>query len=361
MSERKIRDYVKYSDFNENATHKSSLASLSTFCREIILAYDKMDAEIKKLLVDNTAFEGNLKGFKEAIQAQREEHKEAIKIVLSRAHRVRQERDSTTTLRQFEKAMDVFLNVGDASEPDDPLHVELETKVSSLEREVANLEKSLREAKEKLSQTERAKSSTEEDEEHKDLIDTQKALVQSLENQLTQYRSNVVDYKSKLPSISTNKPVSKLDSKTPVFKSRTDEDIETWLYKIETALEVANIPSNIWLAAVANYVEGTAFEMVMTARRENQSWDQLKTKLLHTFRATFKDFHLRSRLLALKDMGNFDKYLYEFRHLANRIPQKALSDGERLNCFVQGLRPQTRKELFLKESLNTLEEAILFA
>jgi hypothetical protein len=31
-----------------------------------------MDAEIKKLLVDNTAFDGNLKGFKEAIQAQRE-------------------------------------------------------------------------------------------------------------------------------------------------------------------------------------------------------------------------------------------------------------------------------------------------
>jgi hypothetical protein len=135
---------------------------------------------------------------------------------------------------------------------------------------------------------------------------------------LHQYRSNVVDYKSKLPSVSKNKPASKLDSKTRVFKSRTDEDIETWLYKKETALEVANIPSNIWLAAVANYVEGTAFEMVMTARRDNESWAQLKTKLLNTFRATFKDFHLRTRILWLKEISkntymSFDTSLIGFR------------------------------------------------
>ena len=28
----------------------------------------------------------------------------------------------------------------------------------------------------------------------------------------------------------------KIDPKTPIFKSKPDEDIETWLYKMETAL-----------------------------------------------------------------------------------------------------------------------------
>ncbi len=33
----------------------------------------------------------------------------------------------------------------------------------------------------------------------------------------------------------------KLDAKTPCFKSGLGEDVETWLDKIETALEMANV------------------------------------------------------------------------------------------------------------------------
>ena len=58
---RATREYTKYSDFNENATHKSSLASLCVFCRDLIIAYDKMDADIKKLIVDESGTYENVR------------------------------------------------------------------------------------------------------------------------------------------------------------------------------------------------------------------------------------------------------------------------------------------------------------
>ena len=160
-----------------------------------------------------------------------------------------------------------------------------------------------------------------------------------------------------------NKPKTgsyKIDSKTPVFKSKPDEDVETWLYKMETALQFANVPENMWLVAVGNYLEGTALELVMTARIDGRTWKDLRTDLIKTFRATFKDFNLRSKILTLRDGGNYDKYLHEFRLLSNQIPKSAMSEAERLTCFIQGLRPKTRVELFLKK-VDKLEDAILVA
>ena len=80
---RVMREYKKYSDFNENATNKTSLASLNVFCRDLIIVYDKMEADIKKLIVDESGtYENNIKGLKEAIQLRRDETKEVIKIIL---------------------------------------------------------------------------------------------------------------------------------------------------------------------------------------------------------------------------------------------------------------------------------------
>ena len=72
----------------------------------------------------------------------------------------------------------------------------------------------------------------------------------------------------------------KIDVKTPTFKSRTDENVDTWLFKVETAFEFAAIPKNKWLVAVSNYVEGTALEMVIQGRKDNISWDNFKQKML---------------------------------------------------------------------------------
>jgi hypothetical protein len=87
------------------------------------------------------------------------------------------------TLRQFEKVLDIFLNVGDATAIDDPSHIELEGKVDNLEKKIADLENALTTAKNKLAL---AEESTKENSSNndKELLDAQKDLVRNLESQL---------------------------------------------------------------------------------------------------------------------------------------------------------------------------------
>ena len=118
---------------------------------------------------------------------------------------------------------------------------------------------------------------------------------------------------------STKMTSYKIDGKTPIFKSKTEENVENWIYKVETALEFAQVPRNVWLVAVSNYVEGTALEMLKQAREENKSWDMYKKSLLDTFRPLQKDFDLRTKINHLKDRDSFEKYLHEFRSLSNKV------------------------------------------
>ena len=123
-----------------------------------------------------------------------------------------------------------------------------------------------------------------------------------------------------VPSRSEYKGNFKLDAKTPVFHSRLDEDIESWIIRIEASLTLSNVPLALWITAGYNYVEGIALQMVIAAKKDNKSWNDFKDILVKTFRPIYKDYDIRARLLKLKDVDNFDKYLHDFRTLTNQIP-----------------------------------------
>ena len=158
-------------------------------------------------------------------------------------------------------------------------------------------------------------------------------------------------------STSSFKGAYKLDAKTPVFHSRIDEDVDKWLIRIEASLTFANVPQSLWITATYNYVEGIALEMVIAAKKDNQTWDSFKERMIETFRPVNKKYDLRARLLKLKDVDNFDKYLHDFRTLENQIPLEELSKIDRFTCFMAGLRSKTRGEI-LRLNVKTLEEAI---
>ena len=86
----------------------------------------------------------------------------------------------------------------------------------------------------------------------------------------------------------------------------------------------------------------------------------VESKLVATFKASYKDFRLRARFRAIKDTGNFEKYLHDFRFLSNQISPDDLTEKDRLDVFIQGLRPRTQGEMFMRNVKN-LEEAILLA
>jgi hypothetical protein len=165
------------------------------------------------------------------------------------------------------------------------------------------------------------------------------------------------EYIASSPSRSEYKGNFKLDAKTPVFHSKLDEDIESWIIRIEASLTLANVPMTLWITACYNYVEGVALQMVIAAKKDNRTWNEFKDILVKTFRPIYKDYILRARLLKLKDVDSFDKYLHDFRSLTYQIPLDKLSKEDRLTLFMSGVRPKTRNEL-LQKKVKTLDEAI---
>jgi hypothetical protein len=92
------------------------------------------------------------------------------------------------------------------------------------------------------------------------------------------------------PSRSEYKANFKLDAKTPVFHSKLDEDIESWIIRIEASPTLANVPIALWITACYNYVEGIALQMVIAAKKDNKSWNDFKDILVKTFRPIYKDY-----------------------------------------------------------------------
>ncbi len=109
----------------------------------------------------------------------------------------------------------------------------------------------------------------------------------------------------------------KIDSNTPIFKSKQDENVDSWLFKIGNQFKLQKIPKSDWLVAVCNYVERTAFEICVKANEANNSWDKFRDTLITIFRPMFKPLNVRSKLLKLRDIGGNYKYLHEFYTVFN--------------------------------------------
>jgi hypothetical protein len=253
-------------------------------------------------------------------------------------------------LPEFTHPLDLFNNISDtipAGDPDDPeasniedlnrqinhYRAEYDTKVEQLEavnNDLARYKRLVDEANEKL-----------------------RSAIPSTNLDRTAIRTGI-SLPSSLPEYKGN---FKLDAKTPVFHSRLDEDIESWIIRIEASLTLANVPVELWITACYNYVEGIALQMVIAAKKDNRTWNEFKDMLVKTFRPIFKDYDIRARLLKLKDVDSFDKYLHDFRSLTNQIPLDKLGKEDRLTLFMSGLRPKTRNEL-LQKKVKTLDEAI---
>ena len=360
-----VKEFKSYNDFNASPVPKKKLASLCATARELIIAFELSDLKIRQVLVEKHE---SLEQVKNEIEACREARKKTTMPIVAAVFKKRNEKFQES-LPTFELASDVFKNITEPvesqDEGDEDAIAALQSQITSLKKEAAKSRSALEDLATELSN---AHARIKELEDELDEVDVSEGSQHqgdpNNDNRNTMGLENPTGDSE--PTHAREEPVSKfrgtykLDAKTPVFRSKQDEDIETWLYKIETALMFANVPVSLWLFAVANYVEGTAFEMVMAARTEKKDWPYLKSQLISTFRATFKDFNLRSKLLSLKDTGSYEKYLHDFRYLSNQIPKNAMPDNDRLTCFMQGLRPQTRVELFLKKC-TTLEEAILIA
>ena len=359
MTSRNVRIFAKYQDFNEATTLKASLASLCVNLKSVIDAYEEADLEIRGLMISTET--KDVRTLKEEVQVAREKRKTKTRKVIDEVYKKRNERDPDTILEVFKTSSDLFKNI-----TDEPLNTEFEEeKNEQLERLKSDLElteSKLQETNERLDEANEAG-------------DQWKAEVSRLKGVIKKIDEKIIDKNDdgqakidiKIPELvvqsSTTiqeKRGTKLDNKTPSFRSKQDEDVEVWLYKMESALECAGWEKSAWLKQTTSYVEGTAYEILRATRAANLSWDDFKVKVTKTFKAAYKDFRLRGKFLAVKDSGNFEKYLHDFQYLSNQISPTQIADQDRMDVFVRGLRPKTQSEMFMR-NITTLDDAILTA
>ena len=335
-----IRDFAELKDFNEELTPKLSIATLCVSLRNIVLEFEAADDKIREILVS-----GGTDGpeIKIAIQTERDNRKAKLTVLLNEVYQARN-LGQEKKMPEWKKASDVFKNITQG------FKAKSEPKVEQMEKSIVELTSSIDTAKSELKHW--------SEETGKNLI-----RIKVLEDEKRSLVAKNTDEENVTSSMNIRESEKfmdsgfKLDAKTPCFKSGAGEDVETWLDKIETALVMANVHPSFWLAKVTNYVEGTAYEMLTAARKAHKPWSSFKTSLIATFRPIFKDFDLRNRINHLKDKGNFMEYLYEFRLLSNQVKPSDMSEKDRYMCFVQGLQPRTRAEIFMR-NISDLEGAI---
>ena len=332
---RKVYDFKSYNDFFGTKVTKQTLASLCASLREILDVYSAEDEKLKKTLLDKgSSYEAKV----DAIVEAREDRKTKMLAIVQK---VLEKRNTNFTGNDVIKAVsvcDVFKNLHENVDEEGGLTDNYEEIILKLNTEIEDFKTKVASANETI-------------------LELERKIGQQVESASTLYGHTTLESVNTTSSTSSFKGAYKLDAKTPVFHSRIDEDVDKWLIRIEASLTFANVPQSLWITATYNYVEGIALEMVIAAKKDNQTWDSFKERMIETFRPVNKKYDLRARLLKLKDVDNFDKYLHDFRTLENQIPLEELSKIDRFTCFMSGLRSKTRGEI-LRLGVKTLEEAI---
>ena len=150
------------------------------------------------------------------------------------------------------------------------------------------------------------------------------------------------------------------------FEGRTGEDLEAFLFQLHEYLEIAGVKDDVLRVRVAGMsLRGAAKTWYTYVRSPfTPASEQVKTyeEFLSGIKAHFTPIDpvklARDQLAVLKQTGSVRDYTATFRQLNTRIPK--MSEDERLDRYVRGLKPRTRKEVEIREP-STYDEAIRIA
>jgi len=164
-------------------------------------------------------------------------------------------------------------------------------------------------------------------------------------------------------------PVSRLPPgfKTPKlepFIGKKGEDLTAWLFQAEEQFSLLNITEDDLRIRIAGMAfRGAAKTWYHSVRSPTlpdterlTSWELFKTALTEQFSPVDPIKVARDQLADLRQEGSVREYTSQFRHLCTAI--KDISEAEKLDRYVRGLKPRTRREVELREpAVRTFAEA----
>lgn len=157
--------------------------------------------------------------------------------------------------------------------------------------------------------------------------------------------------------IKANKPES--------YDGRRDAlAVNTWLYQVEMYLNVVQmnnpqqiIDENTKVSVASTFLSGHAAQwwfMIVQSGQVPAHWEEFVACVRNEFIAQDSVRRARDRLRSLFQKASVSSYLNQFRNIIIAIP--GMNEGEKLDRFCAGLKPQVRLEV-LKANPETLNEA----
>ena len=161
-------------------------------------------------------------------------------------------------------------------------------------------------------------------------------------------------------SLKPNKPVC--------FEGKRDEyAVKTWLYQVKQYLALVQVGNQTVLddktkiSFAATFLTGTAaawWYTVVNANTVPEKWDAFETLVIQEFVPFDSVRRSRDKLRRLFQKTSVTSYLTEFRNVVLTIPD--ISEGEKLDRFCQGLKPQIRVEV-MKAGVQSVNDAARIA
>ena len=153
-------------------------------------------------------------------------------------------------------------------------------------------------------------------------------------------------------------------NKPEKYSGRRDEfTVRTWIYQVKQYLTLVQVGNSIQLddptkiAFAATYFTGTAAAWWYTRVGSNSiptTWNDFENALIQEFVPFDSVQRSRDKLRRLVQKTSVSAYLSEFRNIILTIP--GISEGEQVDRFSQGLKPQVRLEV-MKAGATTMSEA----
>jgi hypothetical protein len=151
-------------------------------------------------------------------------------------------------------------------------------------------------------------------------------------------------------------------SKPKTYKGERGSDPEVWLFQFNQYADISQIAEEHKVKLAATYLEGNAAtwwrNMVMQSEDgtgDYITWEEFQHGLVSIFKPVNSRKIARDRLAALRQTNSVAKYNFDFTQLCLEI--KDISESEKLDKYVRGLKDKIRMEVELAEP-RTLMEAM---
>jgi hypothetical protein len=161
----------------------------------------------------------------------------------------------------------------------------------------------------------------------------------------------------------TNQPYKAPNVKLPEFSGKTGEKVEEWLFSIGLCFKALHVPETDRITLAAAVLRGSALTWWRSVAGAPNStpptvWEEFGKAITRAFGTVNPVRSARDKLAALRQTTSVSSYANTFRNLALEIPD--FHESEKLDRFIRGLKPQTQREVILRDP-STFEEAVNLA